>query len=1798
MKMESEGRSSTASTVSGVYQNILKSPAPICMFYFSHPFGIISPVGATSGKSSTTPKGCELVNGRKKKGARKFGEGDQVRKTPLIPWPRDTWRREISLPPLIQLIARRNGRKVPDIEGVLSTIRRAWNTPSEGRGSICSGFRDETSSASDWDLGTVSSDFPCCQHRNRTMGSGTFAVTTNGGGLLRRRYSVPEIIMRKHSLSQQQSLEAKEEPIVASTAPTPRHSPLMRSPAEMGPGRRGGGSDSNLSRATIPVSSDMRKSTLLRRFWGRDTRRGVLTDSRSGSWSPPPRRSHRRLHFDVHQCVECQKLNGTQSGSSSSSSQSSVFLASGRTPSLASPKRLKLMASPATDSRMESEIAETSSPMARDSPTTTAVSSSSPPAGKNVKIYMTSLETPTSQENNNPSEESLRIEIETTTLTSSTGDENMNGAPTTTTVTRTERVNRHQSDEEMDRYISKLLIDSLNNVIETSNANELIRTEDTNGNEAATPRESTADENLNTVEDGEVVYSAISTADISDPALDVSDTRTSSTTPPPAHADVAPSQVQESKEIPIYFPRYSAESKGDLSSYTSVCSEPEVQEMAAVGTGSSYPDVEVNGEPVLVPRLSAFPRTESMEVQPSSASACEDAENGDALPDDEDSVSLVDSLDDPESPDHKYRSTESLRAPTSADTDGKSPHFREKGEAFFVPMSENQIPVDENIVVADTMPEKLRDKLVRRQKRRDMKKELELRRRQKMQKYIDQKLEERLEELQANADRNSRAIIAKKDIPVPAASGNGKGSKKSVLRTEIGMLESYTIDSRGNMQFNPPPKETKETTTKAPKAPKRTNITRKFTKAKSEEHPVPEKKVPMKKSASDTLPRRSKGVRKDVQHMTLYQTADLTPDIEGGPRRMYQKTEIQDGEKRIEILEIVECLDSSPETSPGMRNPLTYRISGKSVRRSRIPVPIYKSARKSPLSETSSPRAVANTKVDKLIADLLIEALNNPVDLGIEFVASPKIEKAVNGKRNGVKKRSANSGIKYHQVFDVIPEERSSFSFDSSNEESGTHKTRVDSGHGPSTRTTTKETMQSSGIITKAPSVEDNSKNNSEKSSPGEKVVVEAKRESEKSQTNRGRAALESDTWLGFFKPHEESSAEGMLVVQESSRTHHHFCPHHPCHHHFMLTPSSDTLTTVSSFMHNPSVSLSTVDFYSPDTSSCTNTHLPLDPTAPDAGTFGTSSSGSENILTVIEKVDSGTSSMPQPHDSISDHREKVPTEVATKTPREAPQIQEAPAATEVIDSNSFVIIPTVELPPVEVAKEPPEPETARSTQPSVRTRDVCKDCCFCNPDLHKKTSPEDTSRSCHFCDKKRRVSAKKADEEPQSGYETAKSHHYYEILSKSDHQHTQTKSKDPETISTRCVKTNERIQRFVPSPEDSKKGKINRPRDIPEPIARGSAVHRVIHDEVDPPRKAQSQKKPPADEKRQKIKFPSPYRILSSPQSYDDGGSSGSEDIDFSPPAPRMNPPMRSRWANSSRFASHRKAPNSRSNAKSSFASATSTTATPGTNTGNFFTPRKGLRVGWHPPWGLLWGEMMRKKSHKSTLFTTHIGWSVTVAGNYHPQLAPDVEMRLSFPKSQTEAILPQAPPSTATTSRDFYEMTPPPPGATDTRAHRPALPPTGAHTLNPKRTLTKVTPAPSANGRNYRFPEVSTATSQAVSRQTAKKAIKRVECSVAVTSATRTISKFSRQRAMSFQSLHPAIEDSYRNRSRDGSIGNLSSRRMSLDGSQSDDVASLSIMGNAIAPETKPRVPTMSEKDLTRRHSSCFTRNRSYLT
>lgn len=59
-----------------------------------------------------------------------------------------------------------------------------------------------------------------------------------------------------------------------------------------------------------------------------------------------------------------------------------------------------------------------------------------------------------------------------------------------------------------------------------------------------------------------------------------------------------------------------------------------------------------------------------------------------------------------------------------------------------------------------------------------------------------------------------------------------------------------------------------------------------------------------------------------------------------------------------------------------------------------------------------------------------------------------------------------------------------------------------------------------------------------------------------------------------------------------------------------------------------------------------------------------------------------------------------------------------------------------------------------------------------------------------------------------------------------------------------------------------------------------------------------------------------------------------------------------------------------------------------------------------------------------------------------------------------------------------------------------------------------------------------------------------------------------------------------------------NIPSSRMSIDSPVLSEAMALSVLGNAIAPEQKPRVPTMSERDVTRRQTSNFTRNRIFLS
>lgn len=136
-RMENDRMVSTSSTVSGVYRNALpvsrknhvnfknyflqhskyfpqtiwilplkfQSPAPICMFYFAHPFGGIATPSSTS--NSIDP----------------FGGMRTVETTPnarehqaehlcdFVPWPRQTWQCQDVLAPLVNALQKQIGKE-------------------------------------------------------------------------------------------------------------------------------------------------------------------------------------------------------------------------------------------------------------------------------------------------------------------------------------------------------------------------------------------------------------------------------------------------------------------------------------------------------------------------------------------------------------------------------------------------------------------------------------------------------------------------------------------------------------------------------------------------------------------------------------------------------------------------------------------------------------------------------------------------------------------------------------------------------------------------------------------------------------------------------------------------------------------------------------------------------------------------------------------------------------------------------------------------------------------------------------------------------------------------------------------------------------------------------------------------------------------------------------------------------------------------------------------------------------------------------------------------------------------------------------------------------------------------------------------------------------------------------------------------------------------------------------------------------------------------------------------------------
>lgn len=463
----------------------------------------------------------------------------------------------------------------------------------------------------------------------------------------------------------------------------------------------------------------------------------------------------------------------------------------------------------------------------------------------------------------------------------------------------------------IDTIISQILVDSLNNIIVVQGK----------GNQS----ESNGD---NTIE--------LSTSQTqTDHIINVDESASNTSSLPLPVADQ------------VYFPHYL--STETLSEYSTKLSDNSSAMdllpsnlVISVISGSSYPG---DGGEMIVHRMTDMSRTESMEVQPSSAPSIHGddingnritepiAQTANTAEEDDDDNSLIDSLDDPNA----------IANISDFDNTSNELQIVEKSQAFFVPIENDETNVIEkvpspvkipefglNAPIANIMPDRLRERLEKRQTEINERKEAEVKRRQeKIQKLISQHVSSKSS---SDSKANSFEVISDespKNLKEPSSQSKVAATKpkSKQLQSEIGLLESYTVDGQGNLKFVEPGKQTngnKKVTTISGPVVKHVAIKKTITT----KNPLPTVKKPRNSFASEKIPseKRTKvasntskyrakeltshKTQKDVQKMTLGQHSPsdmITPDRDCGPRRMYQKTEIREGAKRIEILEIVEC---------------------------------------------------------------------------------------------------------------------------------------------------------------------------------------------------------------------------------------------------------------------------------------------------------------------------------------------------------------------------------------------------------------------------------------------------------------------------------------------------------------------------------------------------------------------------------------------------------------------------------------------------------------------------------------------------------------------------------------------------------------------------------------------------------------------------------------------------------------------------------------------------------------------------
>ncbi|KAJ8712011.1 hypothetical protein PYW08_008965 [Mythimna loreyi] len=443
----------------------------------------------------------------------------------------------------------------------------------------------------------------------------------------------------------------------------------------------------------------------------------------------------------------------------------------------------------------------------------------------------------------------------------------------------------------------------------------------------------------------------------------------------------------------------------------------EYELISGVGTGSYYHDIE---EHPVVPRFSAFPHTDSMEVNTSSS------DDADLMG--SDCTSLVDSLDDPNSPRSVLlrractgRRSELVRSaidvlellPENArNEDVVTP--KDKGEAFFIKIKDNECDCDkENVNVADRMPEKIKQRLYRRHRKREMRMECARRTRGK------QRLRERDRDGERRHDERCRA---RRDVERECVAIVNALIDDVISRVAQDEYKCMRIKNRPS----------KMVTSKSDD-----NVAKRTWKKQLE--PIDDRD-PLKSYKRNTNQydsynsNKQKGERHQIHGKLSFVTRPAVASDDRAAKRIYQKSEIHEGNKCIEILEILEYVNgsqSSPETTTSDENQ-NHSMKNK---KSRIPIPIYEKYHRMPNNESSknnskrsSMPAEHNGNTSRLIADMLLGALGEPA-------SPPRAPPAPRRASVPHEPRSRSNSLRFKQVFDIIPEERSSLSLDSGNED-------------------------------------------------------------------------------------------------------------------------------------------------------------------------------------------------------------------------------------------------------------------------------------------------------------------------------------------------------------------------------------------------------------------------------------------------------------------------------------------------------------------------------------------------------------------------------------------------------------------------------------------------------------------------------------------------------------------------------------------------------------------------------------------